>query len=74
MWDESELVEAWLRTSGSTRDQFELQGVTFHGPGSEPRWVAFTYSEQSSTFGPEGSGSTALEALAALRSQLERES
>lgn len=45
------------------QEPYELQGVTFHGPDSEPRWVPFTYSERLGSFGAEGGGSTPSEAL-----------
>lgn len=62
-WDETDLLRAWDEVKVQVPAPFELAGVTFHGGDDPPRWVAFTYSEATSSFGEEGVGATPIEAL-----------
>lgn len=69
-WQEEDLIAAWRLVAASVPPPYELTGVTFHGPDDQPKWVAFVYSEELSSFGAEGIGSTPIEALEDLAREL----
>lgn len=61
-----ELAAAWAQATTQLSEGWEIGGIAYHGPDHPGPWVAFLLSDEGLVAGPEGSGATPFEALAAL--------
>ena len=73
MIDESELRAAFAATAALMPPNFELGGVTFHGPGGHLEWVAFAQRDGGAVAECEGWGTTPLDALTDLLRHIREE-
>lgn len=70
---QTDLASVWRAVAASVPQPWELGGVTYHGPDHPGPWIAFVFDAADGTAGgPEGMGSTAVEALRNLAAKLQQ--